>query len=166
MKKRILFLIVTVLLFSFSLAGCTTEFAMDRYLEHDAPLTNSQLAIFPSKDALPPEENVNYRYICKSGFLFDDQMFFLQCKYSEESYFQEISRFASLGAEYREDLFDCPAYVMLLWNDRYYEYALLDDENFFITYFAAEASDLKVFAGIPEIVVPKNIDAEIWRYDA
>ncbi len=62
MKKRILFLIVTVLLFSFSLAGCTTEFAMDRY----------------------------------------------------------------------------------------YEYALLNDEDFSITYFAAEASELKTFAGIPK----------------
>lgn len=164
--RKILTIIATLLLLGV-LNGCmrvTTEATLTQYLEYDAPLSYNKFSIFPEKESLPSDGRANYHYICQSSFFFDDQIFLLQCDYTQEEYNREIARLNTVGAVYRDDLFQFPAYIMLLVNNRFYEYALIDETNLQVTYFAAEAAQ-DTLNDIPQWILPERTDEQICQYE-
>lgn len=159
-------IIIAALLLVGMLTGCmraVTMSSLEQYLEPNAPISYTGFSIFPAKEDLPKDGRADYRYNCQSSFFFDDQMFLLQCDYTQEEYKQEIARLGAVGAVYRDDLFPLPAYIMLLYNDRHYEYALVDETNLHITYFAAEATR-DALTDIPQWLLPKEIGIDICQY--
>ena len=101
----------------------------------------SDLLIFPDDTAnmMDPTFVSNL----KTGFFDTDGYIILQGKYSEEDYKTEVERLAAIectveditvGIKYDEDTYAWPAYVATDGNDYQYEYALVDEESYQITY--------------------------------
>ena len=137
---------------------------LEDYLHTNVPLTYSEHRLFPDKLDLS-EESVNYyKSESKSSFLFDDIYFLLSCTYSQEEYLNEINRLANTGAEFQENLFAFPSYVIVFYNN-YYEYALLDFEKKSVIYIHAETADWETFDAFPDEYRPINTPpADICHY--
>jgi hypothetical protein len=164
MKKAVFFCVAIVLLFTLSACQKTRRTdTLDQYLKAEVPLIYSEFLSFPMKDFLEDCTVNEYTCVSKSTLLFDDVYFLLSCTYTSQQYEEEIQRLASIGAEYRDDLFGHPAYVMLLYAD-YYEYAIVDEQNKTIVYIHAETADWTVFDGFPKEYLPNNTDCEICKY--
>lgn len=153
--KRIL-LVICLLVFLCNLCcGClstSVHHALDDYLQTDVPLT-MDFTIFPNRESLDETTVEDYRCIEKSTLLFDDICFLLRCNYDEATFAAENDRFEEMGAVYREDLFQQPAWVML-FGGNYYEYALVDMELGSIVYIAAQTPSMNTFEELPEEYLP------------
>lgn len=171
--KRIYIPIVLfcILLCVSACASTSQSSSLDEYLETDIPLLYSEFALFPQKESLELCRVNQYQSTSVSHLLFDDVYFLLNCTYTPQQFEQEILRFEQAGAEYHDDLFNYPAYVMVFYSP-YYEYALLDAENCTIIYVSANASDfapdspLDILKDFPQQYLPVNIpEIEICKYD-
>lgn len=137
---------------------------MSDYLQADVPLLMDRLALFPEEKALSEEAIRHYRAENKSSLLFDDMFFLLSCTYPDAEYANEEQRLIDSGAEYRDDLFCTPAYVMI-FTDGCYEYALLDPASNTIIYVYAQTADWNIFNDFPEQYIPTvDIAEDIFRY--
>lgn len=145
-----------VLCFMLGLSACSgttyTESILD-YLVTDVPLSYPEHILFPQREAIFDENIIVYQAESKSTFMYDDVYFLLTCTYSDNVYADEVVRFEECGAEYNEDLFDFPAYVMLFSGDNY-EYALLDNQNNIITYVSAQTANWRFLKSFPKQYLP------------
>lgn len=155
MPSKFKFLCI-IICFMLGLSACSsttyTESILD-YLVTDVPLSYPEHILFPQREAISNENIIMYQSESKSTFMYDDVYFLLTCTYSNNVYEDEVARFERCGAEYNEEMFVFPAYVMLLWGDNY-EYALLDDQNNTITYVSAQTADWGFFKSFPERYLP------------
>ncbi len=157
----------------FSLTSCTKTVhydSLENYLVYDVPLIYEELLLFPDKEKLTSCAVNEYQSTSVSTLLFDDIYFLLNCTYSPHEYEQELIRFHQLDAEYREDLFRIPAYVML-FSGHCYEYALLDSSNHTIIYVYAFTADfesdnsLRILKDFPEEYRPvTSPNTDICKY--
>lgn len=157
-----------IILLSFLTACVSTHIyeSIDDYLKTDVPLTYPEHAVFPDEKLLDDVTVEFYQSESQSTFLFDDVYFLLKCTYSQESFQQEIKRLEEIGAVYEDTWFVLPAYIALFRSDRYYEYALVDTENYTIVYVSAEVSDWQTFSDIPDEYLPvMQGDLGICIYD-
>lgn len=153
--KRVLGFMILVSLLCGLCCSCmvTSEnHSLDDYLESDAPLS-MEFTIFPARESLDETSVGEYCCIEKSTLLFDDVCFLLRCTYNEVKFAAEIDRFEDMGAVYREDLFQMPAWVMM-FGGNHYEYALVDAEAGSIVYIGAQTPSMDTFDEIPEEYMP------------
>lgn len=137
---------------------------IEEYLISNVPLIYPDLLTFPAEETLTSCVINNYTHKSKSTLFYDDVYFYLCCTYTTQQYEEEVSRLKHIGAEYSENVFNYPAYIMLLY-DKFYEYAILDDNNQTIVYIHAEVADWKNFSNFPSEYLPsKNINIEVCKY--
>ena len=152
-KFKFLCIVICLMLGLSACSGTTyTESILD-YLVTDVPLSYPEHVLFPQREAISDKNIVVYQSESKSTFMYDDVYFLLTCTYSDNVYEDEVARFETCGAEYNENLFNLPAYVMLFSGDNY-EYALLDDQNNMITYVSAQTADWGFLKSFPEQYLP------------
>ena len=181
MKKAILLLYALCIVVN--LTGCSSlslaPFALhlttkvydsiDDYPEQPVPLLYDDLLVFPDKK-LFSECTVNqYRSVVKSALLLDEVYILLDCTYSAEQYQQEIQRLIEINAVYRKDIFEHPAYIMVLLDSGFYEYAIVDEENRQIAYVYAEVALWSRFEDFPGEYLPGDItgiDIDQYVYDS
>ena len=150
-----------------SLNGCTVtksnNYVTD-YLKADVPIIYPQFSIFPQKESLSNTIVNEYQSITVSSLVFDDICFWLSCTYSDSQFCNEIERIQANQAEYREDIFQFPAYVML-YTGNYYEYALLEPQKNTIIYVYAQTADFDIFKSFPTEYYPNtNVEIDICHY--
>lgn len=167
MRKRV-FGGICLLVFLCSLCcGCMVNSennSLEDYLQAGVPLT-MDYTIFPAKEFLDEAAVEEYRCIEKSTFLFDDVCFLLRCSYDKATFSSETARFEDLGAAYREDLFQQPAWVMLFGGD-HFEYALLDEASYSIVYIAAQTPSMNTFEELADEYLPlAGHDELIFQYE-
>ena len=164
--KKNLYKCVSVTLIALLLSGCvksSNDYVND-YLKIDVPLIYSDFSIFPSSETICNATINEYQSITKSTLMFDDVIVWLGCTYSDLEYDYEIERIQSNNAEYREDIFQFPAYVML-YSGKDYEYALLMPEKNTIVYVFAQTVDLNYFESFPKVYYPNtNKEIDICHY--
>ena len=155
MSAKLKFLCI-IMCFMLGLSACSgttyTESILD-YLVTDVPLSYPEHILFPQREAIFDNNIIVYQSESNSTLMYDDIYFLLTCTYSDDVYEDEVARFKICGAEYNEDLFEFPAYVMLLCGDNF-EYALLDDQNNTITYVSAQTADWEYLKSFPERYLP------------
>lgn len=165
-KNQKLRLMCIALCLTVLLSGCMSTVStedMGDYLRADVSLGYDHV-LFPDEEALSAATVNLYRSETKSTLLFDDIYFLLSCTYSSEAYTNEIERIVGCGAEYREDLFDNPAYVMLLSGDDY-EYVLTGTEENTLVYVYAQTADWSIFDNFPAEYLPlTGSTANICQY--
>lgn len=126
------------------LSGCSQKtLDLADYLLPNVPMMYEQFSLFPEREALRYCTVERYQSETFSSVMFDDIYFLLRCGYSGFQMEQELQRLQELGAEYREDLFAYPGYVML-FDGQNYEYALIDEGASEIIYIAAMTVDFEV----------------------
>lgn len=142
MKMKVL--MAWSLLLLIVLSGCSQKRSdLGDYLVADVPMIYESFLLFPERESLNSCSVEQYQSETYSTLMFDDIYFLLRCGYSEAQMEQELERFRGLGAEYNEDLFMYPAYVML-FDGQNYEYALIDEGTGQIVYVAAMTVDFEV----------------------
>lgn len=142
-------------------------------METSVPLIHSELLIFPSKEELEGSAVETYQSTTVKTLLFDDVYFLLRCNYSSQKYEQEVLRIEGLGAQYQDELFRYPSYVMLFSSDAY-EYALLDADDHSIIYVYAMTTDFnasepdQILDDFPKDYLPiayPETDIIVYEYD-
>lgn len=173
--KKIITLIVCCCLM-LGLCSCkktTRSVSLEDYLESSVPLIYSELLIFPSREGLEESTVETYQSTTVETLLFDDVYFLLRCNYSSQKYEQEVLRIKELGAQYQDKLFQYPSYVMLFSSD-FYEYALLDADNYSIVYVYAMTTDfnasesIQILGDFPKDYLPiarPETDIIVYEYD-
>lgn len=162
MRKLLSLVLVTVAIFS--VVGCCpveTKGGIEKYnkeqiLEDYGADIDSGLFLFPDDTATI--EQASFVSSFRTGLFDTDGYIILHAKYGEENYKKEVDRLANVkcvvGNTEARVLFDTesyilPAYVASDGFDYVYEYALVDDENFEITY---------MFLSYPKFLKPKGFE--------
>ena len=149
-KKQFVCLIVCAIVMS-TMSGCLrvkrTEDLSD-YLHTKVPLHYDHV-LFPDKDQIPTNGVKLYRSESISSLMFDDIYFLLSCSYTDDAYASELERIKSCGAEYQQDLFARPAYVMV-FSGNCFEYVLQHTEDNTLIYVYAQTADWNIFDNFPK----------------
>ena len=170
MKIKVFIIIITFVTICsmLSLASCTyfeSTYSLDDYLTTNVPLTYSEYVLFPDNKFLTMDVVNCYQSETITSLFFDDVYFLLNCTYTESDYQKELIRMQECSAEYRDDIFLYPAYVMLCYGN-YYEYALLDSQTNTIIYISAETANFDYFKNFPPNYQPFDGNKiDICRYD-
>ena len=106
---------------------------------------NTGLFVFPNET--DNMLNATFSSHLKTGLFDTDGYLILQAQYSKEDYEAEVERFSNIGCsiefgadkvshqiQYDEESYELPAYVAVDGYDYIYEYALVDEEKYEITY--------------------------------
>ncbi len=129
----------------------------------------SGLLIFPDNTANMIEPT--FVSSLKTGFFDTDGYIILQGKYNEEDYKAEVERLAAIectveditvGIKYDEDTYAWPAYVAMDGFDYQYEYALVDEENYQITYVLLSYPEYVDLTGYEEYL---KLDASEYDFE-
>lgn len=173
MKKLLSLLAACLLIILSGCAKTQTTASLNDYLEPNVPMSYTEFWLFPTKESLVQCTVNQYRSDSASTLLFDDVYLLLSCTYSQEQYDRELSRLEDIGAVYRDDLFQYPAYVMIFYYG-HYEYALLDTENNTVIYIAAQTTDFegqspdKALTDFPSKYYPVKLPQEdicVYQYE-
>ncbi len=129
----------------------------------------SELFIFPDNTADMIEPT--FVSSLKTGFFDTDGYLILQGTYNEEDYDAEVQRLSSIectvegitiGIKYDEESYAVPAYVAIDGLDYEYEYALLDEKNYTITYILLSYPE---YVDLREYEEYLKLDADEYKID-
>lgn len=168
LKKFSVKVILICVVLTLAMNGCASRQHTDNmsnYLSTDVPLLFDEQRLFPDVDFLTDETVKQYLSESVSTFMFDDMFFLLRCVYSEAEYSEEVNRIVDSGAVFCEDVFQFPAYVMLI-SRNCYEYALINEPENEIIYVYAQTAGWEYFESFPDIYIPVfPTNYEICQYE-
>ncbi|WLR51882.1 hypothetical protein LC040_02940 [Bacillus tianshenii] len=110
-RKKLLFIILIMILFSLSMTRCSkTSTDIEDYLNTGTNLDRHAKDMMPTLDELPEYENIEYRHTRKTMLMFQANSVALIVKYEDKTYESETERLTENYTFLNEKRYSMPEY--------------------------------------------------------